>query len=278
MPDPARQGQWQVRGFANKYAALEPGNGLATTPPTSSLFVASPGLGEHEVLVETPIHNHFPALRTSEDMLRLYRAYQQRQLALMKLPFIQYVLIFKNHGRQAGTSQEHPHSQIIALPIVPDSVQKRGQIARKHYDVTKLCLLCQIKDEESQARSRVVFQDEQFTVFHPFAASRPAETWIVPSEHRPSFEQVGDEELTKLASVALKILQLLRSSFGDPDFNYILHTSPRGAAHESPEYWHWYLQIIPRITTAAGFELGSGIHINPMPPEQTAEIMRQTKV
>lgn len=274
MRDATGGEQWQVRGFANKFPALATDD-LATPDVSSPLFLALPGRGEHQVIVETPLHNRLPAARTEREMVRLMDAYQQRYLSLMELPWIEYVLIFKNHGREAGTSQDHPHSQIIASPIMPDSVQRRGEASSEHYKRTRMCLMCRIVAEESRMGSRVVFQDQQFIAFHPFAASRPAETWVVPVMHQPSYAQANGEVLTGLGSILLRTLQQLNAGFNDPDFNYVLHSSPKSAGNQPPEHWHWYLQIIPRMTTAAGFELGSGIFINTMPPEQTAAIMRE---
>ena len=277
MRDATGGEQWQLRGFANKFPALVPDN-IPSSDASSPLFLALPGRGEHQVLVETPIHNRFPAARTEGEMVRLMEAYQQRYLSLMELPWIEYVLIFKNHGKEAGTSQEHPHSQIIASPITPDSVQRRGEAAGEHYKRTKMCLMCQIIAEESRSGSRVVFQDRQFIVFHPFASSRPAETWVVPINHQASYAQASGEVVSGLGNTLLRALKMLASGFSDPDFNYVLHTSPKAAESPPPEYWHWYLQIIPRMTAIAGFELGSGIFINTVPPEQTAAVMREAPV
>jgi UDPglucose--hexose-1-phosphate uridylyltransferase len=276
MRDSSGEEHWQVRGFSNKYPALDP-NDVSAAQTSSPLFLALPGRGEHQVLVETPVHNRFAASRTQREMVRLMEAYQQRHLSLMEESWVEYVLVFKNHGQEAGTSQEHPHSQIIASPIMPDSVQRRGEAAQEHYHRTGTCLMCQVVEEEVRSGRRVVFQEQQFIVFHPFAASRPAETWIVPSEHQPSFAQASGEDVTGLASALLRTLKKLSVGFGDPDFNYVLHTSPKSAENQHPECWHWYLQIIPRMSTAAGFELGSGIFINTMPPEETASIMREAK-
>lgn len=276
MRDSSGGEHWQVRGFSNKFPALGP-DAASAAHTSSPLFLALPGRGEHQVLVETPVHNRFAASRTEREMVRLMEAYQQRHLSLMEEPWVEYVLVFKNHGQEAGTSQEHPHSQIIASPIMPDSVHRRGELAHEHYRRNKTCLMCQVVEEEARAAWRVVFQEQQFIVFNPFAASRPAETWIVPTEHQASFAQASGEDVTGLASVLLKALKKLSVGFGDPDFNYVLHTSPKSAENQHPEYWHWYLQIIPRMSTTAGFELGSGIFINTMPSEQTAAIMRDTE-
>ncbi len=269
--DPVGNGPWAVRVFPNRFPALEPtpsSEGKSQGP----LFTAVRGEGVHEVVVETPVHNRLPAARSTEEMQLIVRAYQERYLALMARPSTQYVLVFKNQGEGAGTSIEHPHSQIIATPVVPDAVWRSGEIAREHHRRTGRCLYCQMAEEEMRIGSRVVWQDDRFVVFHPFAAARPAETWIVPLEHEATFGRADDGTLGGFASVLARTLRQLSDGFGDPDFNYAIHSAPRG--EEDRPYWHWHLQLMPRISKAAGFELGSGIYINVAPPEATAEIMR----
>ena len=260
--------------FPNKYGAVGPATGISDASQ-GSLFVASPGDGRHEVIVETPVHNRFPADRSQEEMVLLVRAYQQRYLALTERPSARYVLLFKNHGVEAGTSLEHPHSQIIATTVVPESVRRRGEIAREHRLRTGRCLYCQIAAEEVRLGTRVVYRDDLFVAYHPFAASRPAETWIVPLDHRPSFGNASEEELTRFASVLSSTLKQLAAGFGDPDFNYAIHSCPCGLDDASRDSWHWHLQLAPRLTKVAGFELGSGIFINTVSPEKAAETMRQ---
>lgn len=268
--------RWYIRGFANQYAALSP-DYVPLRDPGSPLFVARPGFGEHELLVETPVHNGFPAGRTVDEMSRLFQAYQQRFRSLMDRPLIQHVLIFKNHGKDAGSSLVHPHSQIIGLPMVPDLVQKSGEVARDYFDRTGRCILCQMAREESAVGHRMVLEDQHCKVFQPFAASCPAETWIVPASHQPFFSQASPEMLTALATALLETLSLLRSGFDDPDFNYVFHTGPCGPNDTLPEYWHWYVQLLPRFNVTAGLGLGTGIQINTLPPEMGAQIMRQAR-
>lgn len=275
IPAPAAQSRWQVRAFPNKYPALGPAP-LSQAKSEGPLFVAVSGEGAHEVLVETPLHNRFPAARDEGEMALLVQAYQERYLALMARPSTRYLLVFKNQGEEAGTSIEHPHSQIIALPVVPAMVQRRCEIASEHYDRTGQCLYCEMAEGELRLGDRVVYGDHQFVVFHPFAAARPAETWILPLEHQSSFGQVREGSLGAFAAVLARTLRQLSRGFGDPDFNYAIHSAPRG--EEGKPYYHWHLQLIPRLTKAAGFELGSGIYINIASPEETAEVMRGVPV
>ena len=267
-------GRWQVRAFPNKYPALV----QAPSPEANSqgpLFSAVSGRGAHEILVETPLHNRFPADRDEGEMALLVQAYQQRYLALQARESTRYVLIFKNQGVDAGTSLEHPHSQIIAAPVVPEREQRRCEVARQHHSSTGRCLYCDIVAEELRIGARIVYADDRFVVFHPFAAARPAETWIVPLEHRPSFGQVDEQGLRAFASALGRTLRQLSRAFGDPDFNYAIHSAPTG--EEDKPYYHWHLQLMPRLTKAAGLELGSGMYVNVASPEDTAEAMRRAR-
>lgn len=267
-PDPP--GAWRVRAFANKYAALSPD--AAPSNSRSPLLQSRPGIGAHEVIVETPVHNRFLADRTEDEMTSVVQAYQQRCEARMQESTTAYLLIFKNHGEEAGTSLIHPHSQAIAAPIVPEDVRRACDIAQAHFSDTRRCLLCNVAEEELKAGERIVSRDERFVVFHPFAAARPAETWIVPLEHQSTFHDLPADDLEPFASVLLRTLRQLRAAFDDPDYNYAIHSAPVALASEP--YLHWYVQLIPRLTKAAGFELGSGIYINPLAPEESADAMR----
>lgn len=263
---------WQIRAFPNKYPALSP-----STPGEERregpLFAARGGQGAHEVLVETPRHSRLQPLREPGEMWLLVQAYRERYLALKGQPGMKYVLIFKNHGEEAGTSIEHPHSQIIAAPLLPEAVRRRGRIAREHWQGSGYCLCCQVAQEEMRLGQRMVYQDDGFAVFHPFAATCPGETWIVPLEHCPSFGRASEGTLRRFADVLLRTLRQLSAAFGQPDYNYVIHSAPRG--EEDQPHHHWYLQLVPRLGRTAGFELGSGVYINVTSPEETAAAMRR---
>ncbi len=271
VADPATPGGWLVRGFPNRFAALGP-DGRPADLSRGPLLKALPGIGAHDVIVESPSHNRFPADRTDDEMLTVLEAYRRRCMELAAQPSTAYVLAFKNHGEEAGTSLVHPHSQVIAAPLIPEDTRRSRQIARRHHARTGECLLCAVAEAEVNDGTRVVAQDERFVVFHPFASSRPAETWLVPLQHEPAFHQSNDDVLRAAAAALRRTLAQLRAGFGDPDFNYAIHST--ADVGDDRASLHWYLQLLPRLTKAAGFELGSGIYINVAPPEETAATMR----
>jgi UDPglucose--hexose-1-phosphate uridylyltransferase len=182
-------------------------------------------------------------------------------------------LIFRNHGETAGTSLQHPHSQLIATPIVPKEIRRKYEVATTYYDDTGRCIYCDLVEEEVKTKDRIVLETGRFVVFHPFASKSPFETWIAPKKHLPTFGKVPEEDLRELARVLKATLASLHNALNDPDYNYVIHSAPVEDEHKS--YYLWHVQIIPRLTMMAGFELGSGMSINTALPETTAKFIRE---
>jgi UDPglucose--hexose-1-phosphate uridylyltransferase len=199
-------------------------------------------------------------------------AYRERYLRLREDARFKLIIIFRNHGRAAGTSLEHPHSQLVAMPIVPLTIRYRFEKAAIHYDDVGTCVYCDMLRESQAMRSRTVLETDRFIVFHPFASRAPFETWIVPKEHEASFGSVSTADAKEFAKVLKTVLGKFYRGLNNPDFNYIIHTAPIKDEHE--DYFHWHLQILPRLMTPAGFELGTGMFINTALPEETAAFMR----
>ena len=265
---------WQIRVVPNKFAALMPSGD--TKREEAGMFRKTHGYGRHEVVIETPVHNTCIAFMTDGQVESLIMAYRDRYLALKKDPNIKIIIIFKNHGNEAGTSLEHPHTQIVASPIVPPFIRRRYEIATQHFDNTGRCLYCDLLYNEVQSGERIVKESKYFVALHPFASHYPFETWIMPKMHSSSFGNIADIEIKELAGVLKEILLKFYSSLKDPDFNLIIHTAPVDDEHKI--YYLWHIQIIPRLTLAAGFELGSGININTSVPEETAAFMREVEL
>lgn len=263
---------WTVRVTPNKFPAVG-SSGRLERREDGPLFREMDGFGSHEVIIETPHHDRQLPLMTNREVGDVLKAYQARYRSLREDPRLKYIIIFKNHGEAAGTSLAHSHSQVVATPIPPMLLRRKYEVAVAHYDDTGRCLYCDIAEEERRAKSRVVLETDRFLVFHPFASRVPFETWITPKRHQPSFGQVGEEDLQELAPVLRRTLRALYDQLGDPDFNYIIHSAP--AEDESKNYYLWHVQILPRLTTIAGFELGSGIYISTMLPEQSAAVIRE---
>jgi UDPglucose--hexose-1-phosphate uridylyltransferase len=268
----AEPGAWRLRVVPNKYPALSPSEELRA-PKRTGMFRYVPAWGRHEVLVETPLHNRVLADRDETEIGGLLSVYQERYQALRALDGVKYVLVFKNQGAEAGTSLVHPHSQIIAAPVVPERQKRMETIAARHHRRTKRCLYCDMAEQEIQDARRVIYRDELYVVFHPFASTYAAETLIAPLAHAASFASADRAALGRLGSVLLRTLRQLRAAFDDPDYNFAIRSGRPGVPH-----YHWHLQLIPRLTRAAGLELASGMYINPLSPEEAANRMRSTRV
>jgi UDPglucose--hexose-1-phosphate uridylyltransferase len=268
-------GRWRVRSFANRFPALTPGGGTVRREE-EGFFVDMDGTGIHEVIVETPAHNQALALQEDGGVEDVLRAYHERYNAVSGMPFVRLVIIFKNQGASAGTSLEHPHSQLVATPVVPKHIRMKCEVAVRHYDSTGHCIYADMRDHELRAGTRVVMETEAFAVFHPFASHHPFETWIMPKTHQACFGNASAEDLERLAPVLRITLLKLYRGLNNPDFNYVIDTAPVG--EENKDYYLWHLRIIPRLTETAGFEIGSGININTALPEETARFMRELKV
>ena len=266
-------GNWKLRVVPNKFAALTPEGDSTRTE--WKLLRWSHGYGHHEVVIETPVHNKFLPFFDDLHMQQLVKLYRTRYLALKRDPKVRVIIIFKNHGEEAGTSLEHPHSQIVASPIVPPLIRRKYEVAMQYFDNTGRCLHLDIEQIELEQQKRIVAESQHFFVLHPFASHYPFETWIMPRVHKSSFGNISEEEAADLACLLKDILGRLYIGLDNPDYNLVIHTSP--VDDENKEYYLWHIQIIPRLTKAAGFELGSGIYINTAVPEETALFMREIK-
>jgi UDPglucose--hexose-1-phosphate uridylyltransferase len=265
---------WKVRAIGNKYPALSPT--AERIRISSGIHRTISGLGVHEVVVEHPRHDLTTALLSVEEVANILLVYRQRYLEIRKHPHIETIIIFKNHGESAGTSLEHPHSQIAATPVVPNQFRSRIDEAIRYFDDTGECLFCRTLEDELAARERVVFESEHFVAFIPYAALSPFHTWIFPRRHSSSFDDITDAEIFDLAYALKTVLAQLYYGLNNPDYNYTIRSVP--TAEQATKYFHWYIAIIPRVSKQAGFELGSGMFINTALPEESAEFLRSTVI
>jgi len=264
---------WQVRVVPNKFSALAQDCKPVRTIHRSRRSMG--GFGVHDVIIETPDHSHVTATMTDAHVANVLRAYKSRYDELSLDPRIAHITIFKNHGLDAGTSLEHPHSQLIATPVISSQVRGRFQVALRHYDELGDCMFCQVIEEELAEEARVVLTTEHFVALEPYASPTPFCTHIFPRRHMANFGDISTSEITDLAHTLRKVLGKLYYGLGDPDFNYTFRSAP--AELHGARYFHWYMSIIPRLTRVAGFELGSGMFINTVLPEAAAEFLRNVK-
>lgn len=265
---------WSLRVVPNKFPALGIEGGL--NRQGEGLFDKMNGVGAHEVIIETPDHQKTLAVLSQRQIEDVLWAYRDRILDLKKDRRFKYILIFKNHGEAAGASLEHTHSQLIALPVVPKSVREEVDGAREYFNFKERCIFCDIITQESESGVRVIADSPEFIAVAPFAPRFPFEIWIIPRVHLSAFEDSQKQEFEQLAAMLKDMLMRLDKVLDYPAYNYIIHTSP---IPETPnEHYHWHLEIMPKLTKVAGFEWGTGFHINPTPPEESAKFLRAAAV
>lgn len=264
---------WKVRSVYNLFGALS--SKEEPTRKIDGIYISMQGFGNHEVIIENPRHNTIIPLMTNEEVENIVFTYKNRYLAIQNTPGIEAIIIFKNHGPSAGTSLEHPHSQLIATPVVPPQIRSRVERAMGYFDISGRCIFCQTLQEELKAGSRIVLETEKFVSFMPYAGASPFHTWIFPRRHMASFSQIEDTEIPDLAVNLKGTLQKLYYGLDNPDFNLTIRSIP--VNEKGTEYFHWYIGIIPRLSQPAGFELGSGVFINTSLPEEGAAFLRQVK-
>ncbi len=272
----SNDGSWLIRVVPNKYPALSSREELnySVSRHIDGPYLNMEGIGSHEVIIESPRHNDSIAFMEKKHLEKVLLAYKQRYVELSKNENYQLIIIFRNHGARAGTSLEHPHSQLIATPFVPAYVRNKLYESQRYFDDFGNCVYCDMIKNEIQSEKRMVYENDKFISFCPYASVVPYHTLILPKKHQSCFAEIDDSSLEDLADILKKILMGMDKLLGDPDYNYVIDSAPpdkSGAKH-----YHWHLEILPRLTTRAGFEIGSGMYINTILPEDCASSLRKS--
>lgn len=263
-------GHWNLRVVPNKFPALRVEGVLDREG--EGLYDRMSGIGAHEVIIESPEHKVSIADLPDKRVEDLFWAFRDRSLDLKRDTRLRYILLFKNHGEAAGASLEHTHSQLIALPVVPIQVQEELDGGRRYYAFKERCVFCDIVRQESADGTRVIFETDEILVVSPYAPRFPFETWVLPRAHNSHFESAHASLIQSLAWAVRATIRKLEKVLEHPSYNFLIHTAP---IQEGPlMHFHWHLEIIPRLTRVAGFEWGAGFYINPTPPEESAQFLR----
>jgi UDPglucose--hexose-1-phosphate uridylyltransferase len=264
-------GKWTVRVVPNKYpAVVRDGSG---TQIADEVYVAQDAIGAHEVIIESPSHVTDMALLNDKQFEAILRAYGDRITDLRGDRKLRYVLIYKNQGLEAGATLEHVHSQLVALPKIPKRVLEEIGAAKNYYESKGRCVFCDVIRKETNGRERFVIENDRFIVICPFAPRFPYETWILPKRHASFFERNSQSDNFDLARMLRETLRRLNRSLGNPPFNYIIHSNP--LEPDGNDYYHWHIEILPKLIQVGGFEWGSGFYINTITPEQSARLLRE---
>ena len=261
---------WRVRVVPNKFPALQIEGDQ--NKRGEGIYDMMSGIGAHEVIIDSPRHIQSLTSLDNGNVEEVLLCYRDRLIDLKNDKRFVYGLLFKNVGASAGASLDHTHSQLIVTPIVPQLVANEMANAKTFYQQRERCLFCDMIQQEIDTNSRLVISTDNFVAFAPFASRFPFEIWILPKKHESHFENLQKFELDELAKVLKDALTRLETALDLPPYNYIIHSAPFNI--NGSDSFHWHIEIIPRLTNIAGFEWGTGFYINPMPPEQAAETLR----
>lgn len=267
----ANSSGWQVRVVPNKYPALIIEGDL--DKEGEGLYDRMNGIGAHEVIIESPGHDDRFAYLPPDKMALVFMAYRDRIKDLSQDDRFRYVMVFKNNGRAAGASLEHSHSQLVALPILPRMVVSELEGSQSYYQYKDRCIFCDIIRQEISMKIRLVCENEGFVTLAPFAPRTPFEMWIMPKRHNSSYTEQDDHALVGLSEIFSETLRRLDACIPGVPYNFVLHTQPLRS--RLLEHYHWHFEIVPKLTSIAGFEWGSGFYINSMPPEDTCTYLRE---
>jgi len=267
-----QSGNWKIRVIPDRQSPLQPDFAItdlsfgSITPGSASSCLA-------ETVIETPEHDKSVALMQMGEVTAILDTYRERYKALAESSNVAIITIFHNHGSGAGISMAHPHSHIVASPVIPAKASYQMEQSLKYYQMNGQCLHCFMLEQERKIKNRMIIDTDRFAAFCPFAAGSPFETVIYPKRHMGSFASIDDEELEELGWVLQTMMLKLYNCLDDPDYSYAVKSAPIG--HENAGHLHWQIEIIPRVANPHGFALGSGINVNEVAPEAAARYLRE---
>ncbi len=258
---------WRIRVIPNKYPIMFAKN---FRKKSKGLLTSFTSHGSHEVVIETPDHNFFQDFSLKQ--IRLYlRTLLRRYKDLMKEEETMYVVMFKNHGKKAGASIAHEHSQIISSPVFPKQVSDEMSAAQEYYEKEKRCPFCDVIKLEKKNKKRVVYQNDHFIAFCPFAPRWHYETWIFPKRHFSDFDEIRKTEINDLAKCMKAVVSAYSNIFDKPAYNILYHFFP------SSDFWHFHLELLPRTSKTFASSEFFELFVNEMAPEDAAEYLRKAK-
>lgn len=261
---------WQVIVIPNKYPAF--GRCRDLDEKRNGSYRRINGVGFHEVVV-TRDHKKQIAQFLKDEVRNVIDAYHERYLDLMNEKLVSYISIFHNHGKEAGASLSHPHSQIIAMPLIDPDLRRSLQGSYEYHKKHRRCVHCVMLEYDRKDGRRIIFENKDFIAVAPFASRIAFEVRIYPRKHRAYFERITDSEKDCLAECLKEGLSRLYKALDDPAYNFFIHTAPCDGRNY--DHYHWHVEILPKTSTWAGFELGTGIEISTIEPETAAEFLRK---
>jgi len=264
---------WDLRVIPNQFPVLRVEGTLDRQG--EGLFDKMNGIGAHEVIIETPRHDETLATMSDAAVEQVLWASRERVQDLKQDRRFRYIIVFKNHGAAAGSSVNHSHSQLIALPIVPREVRDEVDGARAHYQQKERCVFCDVMRQDAGDGRRLIAESADMIALAPYAPRFPFETWILPRRHQSHFEDASRQEIGSLARLLADILRRMNRTLRNPPYNLLIHSAP--LAEPVTDFYHWHVEVIPKLTKVAGFEWATGFYMNPTPPEEAAQVLREAR-
>lgn len=266
--------RWWLEVVPNKYPAF--GRGVCSVERKVGPYHWQDGVGFHDVVV-TRDHERSIGRMKNEEVAAILKAYRERYLAIKDEDCIEYVSIFHNHGREAGASIAHPHSQIIAIPVIPPDIGRSLRGSSEYFHKNRKCPHCVILDFELKDKKRIIFANRDFIAFCPFVSRQAFEIRVFPLYHSPRFEKITDDGINSAAEVLRVTLAKLMRGLNNPSYNFFIHTAPTTGG-EAMDHYHWHIEILPKTAVWAGFEIGTGIEISTIAPETASRFLKKIKV
>jgi UDPglucose--hexose-1-phosphate uridylyltransferase len=266
-----RHKNWFIRCVPNLFPAFAPPKTQADETGILKSNVFGLAVGHHEVLIESPDHNGHPANAEVPQLVHVVNAYVDRLRELAAKPYVKYVSIFRNHGVEAGASLSHAHSQLIAMPYVPTTVDDEITTSLNFWNQHEKCVFCDLIEKESKSQ-RMVADNQYFSVLAPYASINPMEFWVIPKKHAANPLNLAQAEIKAFAETLKTTLKALKDLVNDPPYNYGIHLSINA---ESQDCYHWHLEVYPKLAVWAGFEKSTGTYINTIPPETAAAELKK---
>jgi len=265
-----RHKNWLVRCVPNLYPAFTPPKEAEWLGLEKGALTHAIATGHHEVLIESPSHDEHPSVAKVSQLVHVINAYVDRLRELSSKPYVKYVSIFRNHGLEAGASLSHAHTQLIATPMILRIMEEELKASKEFFKRNEACFFCEIIKKEAQS-PRFIWKNDDFVVFAPWASVHPFEFWIFPKKHQCCMLEMKKNEVEALAKTIRVCFGGLSRLLNDPPYNFGFHQMTAGAS----DYYHWHLEVYPRLSIWAGFEKSTGMFINVVSPEDAAQHLRE---
>lgn len=271
------ENDWEISLIKNKFPAVIPG--LCLPSRNLESFSIHEATGEHDIFVFKDHNTHFADLATKQ-VVHIVRAYKKRYKEIISMDkCAKYIMIFHNFGKESGSSVYHPHSQIISTPILPPDIFRSLHGAERFYKEHNRIVYDDLIEWELKMKARIVYENEKFLVFCPFVSKFPYEVRIFPKNSSAYFEQIPDDDDDLFAQALATTLKKIKIALDNPSFSFFIHTVPPQSDFVDPHnYYTWHLEILPKVKITAGFEIGTGIEINVVDPDEAAKLLREIKI